>query len=359
MTTEFPVDDIDALAIGAWILGTGGGGNPYIAEINLKRLYADGKRCRIIRPEELDDDQIVGVVSMMGAPLVQQERLIDPAELARAVRLMEETTGRRFSALMSVEIGGGNALTPFLAAALLDLPVVDADAMGRAYPEATHSSFAIGDLRMYPMAIVDCRGVETIVARTPTWHWMERTSRSVCNELGSIAATCKPPRTGAEVKKWGVLHTVTKAVKIGRAVIEARAGHADPVAAVLRQEGGKLIFRGKVLDVDRTTGGGFLRGKVRLVGLDADHGRDLAIEFQNEWIAAFSGDTVVATTPDLICMLDRDNAEAIGTETVRYGQRVSVVALPAPQHLRTPKGLLHVGPRAFGYDFDFRSVFER
>lgn len=357
MTTEFPVEDIDALSVGAWILGTGGGGSPYISEVNLKRLYAEGRRCRIIQPEDLDDDQIIGVVSMMGAPLVLQERLVDPKELARAARLMEETMGCRFSALMSVEIGGGNALSPFLAAALLDLPVVDADAMGRAYPEATHSSFSIGDLRMYPMAIVDCRGVETIVAKTPSWHWMERASRAVCTEFGSIASTCKPPRTGAEVKKWGVLHTVSKAVNIGRAVLEARRLHTDPVAAVIEQEGGKEIFCGKVLDVDRTTGGGFLRGKVKLAGLDADQGRELVMEFQNEWIAVFSGGEVVASTPDLICMLDRDNGESIGTETVRYGQRVSVIALPAPEHLQTPKGLLHVGPRAFGYDFDFRSVF--
>jgi DUF917 family protein len=27
--------------------------------------------------------------------------------------------------------------------------------------------------------------------------------------------------------------------------------------------------------------------------------------------------------------------------------------------LLTPKGIEHVGPRAFGYDLDFRSVFAR
>jgi hypothetical protein len=34
-----------------------------------------------------------------------------------------------------------------------------------------------------------------------------------------------------------------------------------------------------------------------------------------------------------------------------------VVALPAPPVFLTPKGLEHVGPRAFGYDIDFKSVF--
>ena len=55
--------------------------------------------------------------------------------------------------------------------------------------------------------------------------------------------------------------------------------------------------------------------------------------------------------------MDTVSGEAIGTETLRYGQRVSVVALPAPPVLLTPRGLEHVGPRAFGYDLDFASVF--
>jgi DUF917 family protein len=49
--------------------------------------------------------------------------------------------------------------------------------------------------------------------------------------------------------------------------------------------------------------------------------------------------------------------EAVGTETIRYGQRVTVIALPPPPVFLSEKGLSHVGPRAFGYDIDFKSVF--
>lgn len=357
MIRDFEADEIDPLAVGAWILGTGGGGSPYLAQLNLKKLYRDGHRCKLIDPMALDDGDAVAVVSKMGAPLVGQERLVDPAHLARAVRLMEDYTGKPFRAVMSVEIGGGNALSPFLAGAVLDIPVVDADAMGRAYPEAQMTSFAIGDLQMYPLTLVDCRDNEAIVARASSWKWMERISRTVCTEVGSTAATCKAPRTGKEVKEWGVLHTVTKATSLGRAVLEARAAHADPVAAVLTHESGVTLFRGKVVDVDRTTTGGFLRGSARIEGLDGDRDSLMELSFQNEWAVAFRDGEAVAMTPDLICLLDTVSGEAIGTETVRYGQRVTVVALPAPAVLQTPKGLEHVGPRAFGYDLDFKSVF--
>lgn len=357
MIRDFEADEIDPLAVGAWILGTGGGGSPYLAQLNLKKLYRDGRKCRLIDPLALQDDDAVAVVSKMGAPLVGQERLVDPAHLARAMTLMEEYTGKPFRAVMSVEIGGGNALSPFLAGAMLDIPVVDADAMGRAYPEAQMTSFAIGDLQMYPLTLVDCRDNEAIVAKAASWKWMERISRKVCTEVGSTSATCKAPRTGREVKDWGVLHTVTKATSLGRAVLDARAGHADPVAAVLEHEGGIELFKGKVVDVDRTTTGGFLRGAARVEGLDNDRGASFELSFQNEWAVAFRDGQAIAMTPDLICLLDTVSGEAIGTETVRYGQRVTAVALPAPAVLQTPKGLEHVGPRAFGYDLEFKSVF--
>jgi hypothetical protein len=35
-----------------------------------------------------------------------------------------------------------------------------------------------------------------------------------------------------------------------------------------------------------------------------------------------------------------------------------VIALPSPPIFLTQAGLAYVGPRAFGYDFDFRSVFD-
>ncbi|NNK65384.1 MAG: DUF917 domain-containing protein [Rhodobacteraceae bacterium] len=359
MATEFAEESIDALAIGAWILGTGGGGSPYLAQLNLKRLYEQGRRCSLIQPEDLADDDLVAVVSQMGAPLVGQERLVDPATLARAVRLMEEFIGQRFAAIMTVEIGGGNALSPFLAAALLDLPVVDADSMGRAYPEAQNTSFAIGNLKMYPLSLVDCRDSEAIVSKVPSWVWMERISRKITTEVGSVASTCKAPRTGAEVKEWGILHTVTKSIRIGEAVLEARRAHTNPISAILKLEGGKELFVGKIVDVDRVATGGFLRGKARLAGLGDKQGDELVLEFQNEWLVAMHGSNPIAMSPDLICLLDTDSGEAIGTETVRYGQRVTVVALPSPEVLRTEQGLRNVGPRAFGYDFDFKSVFER
>ena len=205
---------------------------------------------------------------------------------------------------MALEIGGGNAIQPLMAAAHLGLPVVDADTMGRAYPEAQMTSVAVGDLRPYPCVLYDPRGIEVVVSKVPSWKWMERVSRKICVELGSIASTCKAPRTGREVKEWGILFTVTKAIAIGRRVREAQRRHEDPIAAILDEASGKLLFRGKVVDVARRTTEGFLRGRAAIDGLDEDRGSRLEIAFQNEWVVAWRDGAPLAMSPDLICVLD-------------------------------------------------------
>ena len=208
---EITERDLELLATGAWILGAGGGGDPYHSLLAMKRLYSSGTTTRLMDPDDLADDARIAVVSTMGAPLVGEERLTDPEVAARAVQMMEEYVGHGFDAVMSLEIGGSNSIQPFMVAAFTGLPVLDADTMGRAYPEAQMSSFAIGDLRPYPLTLADPRGVEPVVSKVPPWKWMERVSRKICTEVGSTAATCKAPRTGHEVKEWGILRTVFEA----------------------------------------------------------------------------------------------------------------------------------------------------
>ena len=358
MPRDIGRDELEPLATGAGILGAGGGGSPYLPWLNMRGFYAAGGRVALLDPAELADGDAVAVVADMGAPLVAQERLSDPAFATKPVRMMEDHTGRPFRAVMAAEIGGGNAFQPLLVASATGLPVVDADATGRAFPEAQMASFAIAGLPMVPLALADIRDNEVVVTRAAGWEWIERIGRQVCTGFGSIVATCEAPRTGAEVKQHGILGTVTQAIALGRAVRDARRRHDDPVAAAARAGHGRVLFRGKVADVRRRTTEGFLRGDARLEGLDEDRGGRFAVAFQNEYLVGWRDGAVAVTSPDLICLLDAVSGEAVGTEALRYGQRIGVVALPSPPALRTPKALAQVGPRAFGYGFDHRLIFD-
>src|SRR5437667_6932577 len=105
-------DDIEALAVGAWILGTGGGGSPYLGLLNMRRLYGEGHGVELMSPFDLDDEDRVAVVSNMGAPLVGQERLADSRNIARAVAMQEEYSGVKFRVVVSLEIAGGDGMQP-------------------------------------------------------------------------------------------------------------------------------------------------------------------------------------------------------------------------------------------------------
>src|ERR1700719_2082335 len=262
---ELALDDVEALAVGAWILGAGGGGSPYLGLLNMRRLYAEGHRVSLMSPLDLADEDWVAVVSNMGAPLVGQERLADNHHIPRALAIQEGVLGAKFRAVMPLEMGGGNGIQPLMAASHLGVPVVDADTMGRAYPEAQMTSVAVGDLRPYPCVLYDPRGIEAVVTKVPSWKWMERVSRKICVELGSIASTCKAPRTGREVKDWGIHFTVTKAIGIGRRVRAAQRHHEDPVEAILDEAPGDAAF--SVIDVARgTTTDGCLLGRTVIAG---------------------------------------------------------------------------------------------
>jgi DUF917 family protein len=353
---DITADDIESLAVGAWILGTGGGGNPYLSLLNMRALYREGRRVQLVDAADLADDDWVGIVAGVGAPLVGAERLTDSRTAARAVEVMERYLGHRFAALMSGEIGGSNGVRPLMAAAHLGLPVVDSDTMGRAFPEMQMTSMAVGGLAPYPAVAVDVRGLESIVHKVPDWKWAERIGRKICVEYGSTSSTCRP-RSGAEVKAWGIHGTTTRAIAIGQAVRDAQRTHDDPIAALLSVERGKLLYKGKVIDVERRATEGFLRGVARFDGADDWRGVALKLDFQNEWIVAWLDGKPIAMSPDLICVLDSVSGEAVGTETIRYGQRITAIALPPSPLFLSEKGLAHVGPRAFGYDIDFKSVF--
>ena len=271
----------------------------------------------------------------------------------RPLRLMEDYCGIRFSAVMSIEIGSENSILPLLIGALTDLPVVDADAMGRAFPEAQMASFAIRGLSIAPFALSDIRENDLIITQAQSPLWTERIGRQACIEVGSIAATCAAPRTGREVKDHGILGSVSKAMRLGRAVQDAQAAHESPIDAVLDAESGVHLFRGKVRDVARRTTGGFVRGQTRIEGLDAFAGEVFDVDFQNEFTVGRRDGEVCVTVPDLICILDSVSGVALGTETIRYGQRVDVLSLPAADIMTSEEGLASVGPRAFGYDLDY------
>jgi DUF917 family protein len=309
-----------------------------------------GKTLTVISPVDVPDDALVTSVGFMGAPVVSVERIKRGDEPVLALRALEKHIGRTFDFVVPGEIGGSNSTTPMVVGALLGLPVIDGDGMGRAFPELQQDTFSIYGITAAPGAIADPRGHIALFDGFSDATVLERYARSVTIGMGGSAGYAFPVMSGADLKRTVVPNTITLAIKVGDAVLTARREHRDPVDAVLGVTGGRRLFAGKISDVERRLVGGFARGVVKLNGISGDSGSNLVIDFQNENLIARTGaGEILAVVPDLICMVEMDTAEPITTEILRYGLRVAVIGIPAPEALKTPEALAVVGPAAFGY----------
>jgi hypothetical protein len=352
---------LEDFARGAAFLGTGGGGDPYIGRLCCAHAIETHGAPELIPLEALPDDANVFSVAGMGAPTVLVEKMFSLEEAHLAVSKLESFMGRQADAIIAAESGGINATLPVAYAALRRLPVVDADGMGRAFPAIHMVSFNVYGISCTPMVIANEHG-ESAIIEASSAKAAEELGRPLVVQMGASAMLSCYPMTGVEAKRTAVSATLSAAYGIGRAIAEGRRT-GTPVEALLAYlrttayyRHAYLLFNGKIVDVHRETTRGWVLGRCVLDALDShadSKGARLEIQFQNENLCAWRDGRVVTIVPDLIVVVDRETAEPITTEGLRYGQRVSVIGVSAPPTMRTAAALAVFGPQAFQLDHPF------
>ncbi|MDJ0921592.1 MAG: DUF917 domain-containing protein [Henriciella sp.] len=358
MTTTFITPEMLAdLSAGAAFLATGGGGDPHLTYLSACEGLKQFGPAKMIGPQDLSDDALVVAIGAVGAPTTSLELLPSVDESITALQAYKDLTGRTVDAVVSFEIGGGNSLIPIVAAAANDIPVIDGDGMGRALPEATMMTYAIAGIHPTPAVALDYAG-NTELVEADTAEAYERLVREFSMKRGGMALTAEFQMTGAEMKACIVPETVSLSIQLGK-ILRSREGSAEQLAARIAQVFDasiygefKKLYSGIVADMSTTVIGGYDVGRAVISPLQAD-GPSLAIDIKNEYLTAHLGEQLLASVPDLICILDYETAQPINAERLRYGQRVSVFAIGCPDHYRTPEALKVVAPRCFGFDFDY------
>jgi uncharacterized protein len=347
------LDDLPALARGCGILGTGGGGQVETGTLQAARAISEYGNVPVIPLSEVPADGLILPLSGIGAPTVAHEMLMSGEEPVLIAAEVERLLGRRVAAVMSSEIGGSNGVGPVAWAARLGVPLVDADSMGRAFPEVQMVSQYVAGLSVNLVVLADVQCNLTTL-RPVDGLWSERIARAVTVACGMSCLMADYVLTGVEAKGAVIEGTVSLAISIGRTVLAS----PEPVAALREVLNAKTLINGKVVDVERRTSGGFVRGSLIVESTGEDRGRLLRVEIQNENLVAFEDGELRACVPDLITVVDTQTADAISTESLRYGQRVTVLSWPCDPIWRTERGLATAGPRAFGYDLDYVPVEE-
>ncbi|KAH6609812.1 hypothetical protein Trco_003158 [Trichoderma cornu-damae] len=364
--------DLELISTGCGVLGTGGGGPTHYEYLKGLQVLRNGGRgkVRIISPKSLKDTDSVCFGSWYGSPSVINERLSGGNEIPSGIEASARIVGKPINALLPDEIGGGNGLSAFPASAHFDVPIVDGDSMGRAYPTMYHVTFSLYGVSLAPCVLTDARNNVNVVMSTDTPERLEAILRTTAIELGLGCAACSTPLPGSIVKQYSVPNTLSQTWYLGRAIHQARRRKTSYIDAIFAECAGKLLFSGKIVDVRRHLGGGYTMGAVIIAPLKeeerdataaskeqaASTGRHMTIPFQNEYLYAALTDSdgsedsqeVVCTVPDLISILGQDG-EAIGSQDLRYGLHVNVIALPAHPHWKTEKGIKVGGPEGFGF----------
>jgi hypothetical protein len=352
-------DDLQALGIGAAILGTGGGGDPYIGRLLAEDALASGP-VRIVTPEELDPDGYVFASAAMGAPTCVIEKLPAGHEPIVSFQALERRLGQKATAVCPMEAGGINSMIPLLVGARLNLPVVDADGMGRAFPELYMQTFHIYGLKGTPATLAN-EWSDVVTFETYSDRQLESLARVVTIQMGGQAYLTHFPMRMSELAQSVVRGTLGFALGLGRTVMNARSHHQDPVTALLDKaqsppyRGAAIAFKGRITDVWRRTTQGFAKGEATIRGSGPWTGSESHIRFQNENLEARVDGHRVASVPDLITVLDEETAIPITTEYLHYGQRVSVLVLGAPEVLVTPEALTVIGPESFGLEGPYQA----
>ncbi|KAI3534091.1 hydantoinase/oxoprolinase [Colletotrichum filicis] len=300
---------------------------------------------------------------------------------------MEYLRHEKFDAVMGLEIGGANGLEPFLVGSsrFYDSPIIDGDWMGRAYPTYWQTTLAVhAPLELVPCAIDSGDGKTIVMTRAPNDEIVDRALRASCSEMGSRVGMAAKPTTTDKVKKFGVLNTVSLAWRIGRCIALCQATNTMSTVAesIIKEAGGleaaKVLFRGKIVKVERRLFKGHSYGEVHIAAFESGdedeaannkervaavaQGGTMKIPFKNENILAEHTDeggktSIVAAVPDLISILDNESGRALGVPEFKYGYRVTVIGITcSPRWTETQAGLEIGGPKAFGYDIDYKPL---
>lgn len=354
------IREIEDIALGAALLGAGGGGDPYVGKLVAMGAVKECGPVTLLDPEEVPDDALLVSIAMMGAPTVLGEKGIGGGEYQTLYNMVSQFFGKKIYAFMPIEAGGVNSMLPIAACARLGLPLVDCDGMGRAFPELQMVTFTIGGMSATPMALTDEKG-NSVIFETITNKWTEELARAVTMSCGGSVSVSLYPMTGAQMKAYSVKNIVTRSQKLGEAIrtVKNCADDVTPEEHFLQFSEGYKLFKGKIADVLRETRGAFNFGKVMLEGIGECKGHQAYVEFQNENLTATVDGEILATTPDLICLVDTETFTPVTTDALKYGKRVLVIGLKCFEMWRTPAGIDLVGPRYFGCDTDYIPLEER
>jgi DUF917 family protein len=339
---------LEVLMVGSQFLGSGGGGKIHILRQLVKDSFDDSFSVDLIDLNEIDEVGIGTTVGMVGSPEALEEFLPTGQEGRELLEKMQELTGKKTDAIFTIEGAGVNLIYPVIVAYATGLPLMDGDAMGRAFPELPMTTFQFNNQPIAPIVFQDIDHI-SYVYNDQDASMVDLKIRQKIAETTGMAFFSGYQAPFAVLKRILIPHTFSVGIKIGEAFLNAKS-----FEDLMRELGHvtRNSLYGSAIEITR----GVVSEHVAM-----DHSNiasyqvgEYTVYYHYENLMVYHNKKLVANVPDLITLVDLDTLEPISVTDAELGMRVAIVATPAPLHLRTPTALSYVGPKAFG----FKSAYE-
>ncbi|MBU1350699.1 MAG: DUF917 domain-containing protein [Gammaproteobacteria bacterium] len=367
---SYGLTDFQAIATGAAVLASGGGGSYHDACAILQEL-ADKGWSGTVKVQGYDGATAACVLAIMGSPDAADGLTLAAIQnsVANTVQVLEASTGVPLGAFIPVEIGPINSLVPLIGAAMSQRAVwvVDGDGAGRAVPELPQTTFTgTAALAPCPAALASDASVpadiESAVLGASTAARVETLAGGVVSGFGGYSGIAMWPsnaRNGFALSGSYIPGTLGQARALGLQMLQAvnplpTNAVASAIAAITGRVASAVVTNFFITAVTQSTSSASLdSGIIRL-----DNSPDPSLSTQthtlynlNENLIMFSSSSSVPDiiAPDSICYYSESTGRgfsnasddlalyfdaATGKST---GRAVSVIAVQtAPQLYNTP-----------------------
>jgi DUF917 family protein len=334
-----------------------------------KAILSQGKQFKIVSVDDLPDDwNVVAAAGGIGGggawdyvtERVKQQNLPTvPNGTVAAMEALSKHLGKTFNAIIRNEAAGAT-LNAFQVAAAAGLPVVDACPAGRAKPEVQQSLTYINGLSVAPAALVTRWGDTIFLEKTVDDYRYEDIARAIAVASGGSVSNARGVMSGRDVKRATIHGALTEAMLFGKTIREATAQGRDPIDALTNVSNGHRMFQGVVSKAEQKGERGFTWWDVEIAGRGPYAGHTYRVWVKNENMVSWLDGKPDVMSPDLIYNLDPKTGEALvgsGLGGYALNADVAIVARPVlAAAFRSPKGIEMIGPRHFGFDFDYQTL---
>lgn len=319
----------EAAVLGGAFFGGGGGGDLKTGMAHAELALHLGEVV-IVDIDDISEDKVIVTASMVGAPAAK-ERYLLPVHAIRSTELLNDVEKLPIGGIISSENGGYSTINGWLQSALLDIPIVDAPADGRAHPTGIMGAMGLHKLQNYVSIQAAVGGNKAskryieVIAKGALGR-TTRIIREAAVQAGGLVAVTRNPITPQYLKENAAVGAITQALEVGKIIQRYRDDMEQMIEKIIQYlRGGTLISHGTVERVFLETKGGFDIGRILVKSKRTRY----ELTFWNEFMTMEDLDgNRYGTFPDLIVMVNVDNSLPLTSAEVKEGDNVALVVVP-------------------------------